>query len=381
MKILYHHRIGSTDGGEVIHIRELIAALRKLGHEVEVSSPVDLDNNEPNRPLKTALKFRDKLPGVLSDTLEFLLSVPTLFYLLFKYLRFKPDVVYERANLFSVATVALKRITACPLLVEVNAPLTLERTQYGRLALPKLAQWSEEIVWRSADLVLPVTESLAEITAQANISAERIVVIPNGVRADDFATHENAKRELGLEGEIVLGFVGYPRDWNRLENIVRLLAEEEFAQIRFVLVGDSPALSQVRELASLLKLEERVTFVGSVPRERIPYFVSSFDIAVQPGVTPYACPLKIVEYMAMSRAIVAPDLPNVRELLTDGENALLFQPDNIESLRAALLRLCREPDLRARLAEAANEKIHAGGYTWTNNAKRIVKLAEGLLTR
>lgn len=379
MKILYHHRIGSTDGGEVIHIRELIAAFRELGHEVVVSSPIDLDNSEVNRPLRSALKFRDKLPGFVSDTLEFLLSVPTLFYLLAKYLRHKPDVVYERANLFSVATVALKRITGCPLLVEVNAPLTMERAQYGRLSLHKLAKWSEEVVWRSADLVLPVTESLAEITARADVPTECIAVIPNGVRADDFETHDNAKQQLGFEEEVVLGFVGYPRDWNRLDNIVRLLAEKEFAKVHFVVVGDGPALTDVRALVSSLGLAEQVTFIGSVPRDRVPYYVSSFDIALQPGVTPYACPLKIVEYMAMRRAILAPDQANVRELLTNGQTALLFKPDDLESLRSTLLRLCGDPVLRARLAAAANEKIRADDYTWSNNAKRITKLAEGLL--
>ena len=133
MKILYHHRVGSTDGDEVVHIRELVAALRALGHEVIVSGPVDLENSKTSRPLKSALRIRDALPGALSDLFEFSLSLPTLFGLLARYLKHRPDIVYERANLFSVATAALKPITGCKLLVEINAPLTIERNRYGRL--------------------------------------------------------------------------------------------------------------------------------------------------------------------------------------------------------------------------------------------------------
>lgn len=378
MKILYHHRIGSTDGGEVVHIRELIASLRALGHEVIVSGPVDLENSKTSRPLKSALRIRDALPGTLSDLFEFSLSLPTFFDLLARYLKHRPDIVYERANLFSVATAALKRLTGCKLLVEVNAPLTFERANYNHLSLRALAKWSEEVVWRSADYVLPVTVALGDIVKAAGIPNERIVVIPNGVRAEDFDLYPQAKRELGFENQIILGFVGYPRDWNRLEYIVELLVDDEFTNTRFVIVGEGPAISGIRELSETLQVDQRVTFTGPVPRDRVPYYVSSFDIAVQPGVTSYASPLKVVEYMAMERAIVAPGLANIRELLSDGETALLFTPDDVRSLRSCLLKLLRDPRLREKLGKAARQKIRGGDFTWAANAKRITQLASEL---
>ena len=374
MKILYHHRIGSTDGGEVIHIRELVEALRVLGHDIVMSGPVDLDNAKASQPLKSALKVRQALPGALSDLIEFSLSLPIFFVLLAKYVRHRPDIIYERANLFSVAAAALKRFTGCTLLVEVNAPLAIERAQYKRLSLRALAKWSEEVVWRSADYVLPVTSALGKIVREAGVPAERIVVIPNGVRTDDFAVHAGAKTELGFGEEVTMGFVGYPREWNHLEYVVELLADDDFANVRFVIVGDSPAISSIRELAKSLHVDQRITFVGAVPRGRIPYYVSGFDIAVQPGVTPYASPLKIVEYMALKRAIVAPDLANIRELLTDGQTASLFTPGDIRAFRSSLLKLLRDPLLRQQLGNAACEKIRKGDFTWAANAMRIVQL-------
>lgn len=381
MKILYLHRIGSTDGGEVVHIRELVAALRGLGHQVIVSGPVDLGEGRHGRSLKLALTIRNALPAGLSELFELALSLPTLFGHLARYLIHRPDIVYERANLFSVATAALKRLTGCKLLVEVNAPLTLERATHGRLALHGLAKWSEATVWRSADYVLPVSAALGEIVRAAGVPERRIVVIPNGVRAPDLVLHPEAKAELGFADESVLGFVGYPRDWNRLETVVELLADAEFAGTRFVIVGEGSALTGVRTVARSRGVAQRVTLVGAVPRARIPYYVSSFDVAVLPGVTPYASPLKLVEYMALQRAIVAPDLPNIRELLTDGETALLFDADDGAALKRCLLTLLHDPDLRDRLGRAAREKIRVGNFTWEANAQRVIALALRLLER
>ena len=68
--------------------------------------------------------------------------------------------------------------------------------------------------------------------------------------------------------------------------------------------------------------------------------MSAFDVALQPNATPYSSPLKLYEYMALGRAIVAPDQGNIREVLTNDENGLLFRPDDDQAFRAAVERLC-----------------------------------------
>ena len=83
----------------------------------------------------------------------------------------------------------------------------------------------------------------------------------------------------------------------------------------------------------------------------------------------------------MGRAIVAPDQPNIREVLTDGYDALLFGPGDQAAFAAAITRLCTDPDLRRRLGAAAARRIEAGGYSWDGNAARIEALACRLLAR
>src|SRR6185436_12368997 len=75
---------------------------------------------------------------------------------------------------------------------------------------------------------------------------------------------------------------------------------------------------------------------------------------------------------ALARAIIAPDQPNLREVLEDGVNALLFNPDDADALRAALRRLISDQALRARLGAAAYRSVVEQGYTWDANARRAV---------
>ena len=104
--------------------------------------------------------------------------------------------------------------------------------------------------------------------------------------------------------------------------------------------------------------------------------MAGFDIALQPRAVAYASPLKIFDYMAAGLAIVAPDQPNIREILTDGETALLFDPAGPDALWQAVLRLAADPALRARLGAAACAEIDRRGYTWAAHAGRLIAWAE-----
>ena len=91
--------------------------------------------------------------------------------------------------------------------------------------------------------------------------------------------------------------------------------------------------------------------------------MSCIDIASQPRVTAYASPLKLFEYMATGRAIVAPASPNIREILEDGVDGLLFAPGSAEAMAAAIERLARDATLREKLGQAAAQKIAARDLT------------------
>jgi len=379
LKILYHHRIRSKDG-QYVHIEELIHALRNLGHVVILVEPPAYNKAKFGDDAGVVAVLKRYCPGFAYELMEFAYSFVVYWRLREAVLAHQPDCLYERYNLLQPAGIWLKRRFNLPMLLEVNAPVFEERAKYDGIALPWLARWSERYTWRGADQVLPVTEVLAKRVEAAGVNRERIVVIHNGINPDDFGGEfdkEQAKRRLGLEGKLVLGFTGFMREWHGLEKVIELIASADPGW-HLLIVGDGPARDALEKQAAALNVSSRLTITGVVERKRVAAHVAAFDIALQPAVVDYASPLKLFEYMALGRPVVAPAQPNIMEILTDGENGLLFDPRDPRGLGTAVERLCRDAGLRQRIGEAARRTIQSRRLTWADNATRVTELFAGL---
>jgi glycosyltransferase involved in cell wall biosynthesis len=378
MRVLYHHRTASRDG-QAVHIDEIVSSLRSQGHDVCVVGPASGAGASMGDDVGWVQRIRAVLPKALYELLELGYTVLAYWRLSRAAKAFKPDFIYERYNLYLLAGALLQRRTGLPLLLEVNAPLADERERFGGLKLPRLARWAERTAWRSATYVLPVTRVLAQHVVAAGVAPQRIVVIPNGINRSHFAmapSPDVAKATIGWPGSLILGFTGFVRDWHGVDRVVRWLADPATpTDARLLVVGDGPARAELESLAQSLHLRERVRFTGVVPREQVPGYVAAFDVALQPAVVAYASPLKLFEYLALGKAVVAPRQPNIEEVLTDGTNALLFDANEAGALEAALGRMCADSTLRARLAAGAHATIDNLSLTWDHNARRIVGLA------
>jgi len=374
MKILYSHRIRSRDG-QGVHLEAMVAALREAGHELRVVGPAGFDRATLGGESRRLAGMRRLLPAWLLELAEFAYAVPATWRLARAARAFRPDVIYERANLYHLAGCFVARMQRVPLLLEVNAPLAEERARFGGLGFPGLAKWIERKTWRGANRVLPVTAVLAQRIVDAGVPLERMTVVPNGIHPEQFPpppSNENAPRET-----LVLGFIGFMRDWHGLDGVLSgMAAWRGQVPLTLVLVGDGPARPALERLAAELGIAQQVRFTGLAERDVIPRLLASFDIALQPAAVAYASPLKVVEYMAASRAIVAPNQPNLRELLQDEENALLFDTGVAGAFWAAVERLAQDAPLRARLGEAARETVLRRDLTWPGNARRVIAIAE-----
>ena len=385
MRILYHHRTASRDG-QAVHIDEMINALRSLGHEVRVVSPADSSDGARGgmgQQVGWAHRMRALLPKAVYEFLELGYSVVAYRRLRVAMQDFKPDVLYERYNLFMLAGAFLARRSRIPFLVEVNAPLANERAAHGGLGLPRLAHWSERLVWRRADRVFVVTAVLGRLVSSQGVAQARIIVTPNGINPEHFADTpptQQAKAALGWHDSLLLGFTGFVRDWHGVDRVIRWLARPTTPRhARLLVVGDGPARSNLEHLAQELGLEDRVRFTGVVSRAQVPDLVASFDIALQPAVVPYASPLKLFEYLALGKAIVAPRQPNIQEILTDDDNALLFDVDASSALEDALDRLVGDEALRLRLSDGSRSTIERLRLTWAHNAQAAIDAARAVV--
>ena len=376
MKILYHHRTTASDGSAV-HIDGLSSALRGLGAEVVMIEPPTTRRSAAVMTSSSSTSLRQKLPRWLHELLELIYNVPEWLRLQAAIVRHRPDLIYERSNLYLLSGMIAARCSRVPIIEEVNSPLFIERSGHGGIALVSLARWSERWIWRRADAVVTVTHVLADIVANVRGNRGSIEVMPNGVDRKLFAPdriEREAKRKLHLEGKTVLGFTGFVRDWNGLEQVVDMLPRLR-PEVVLLIVGDGPARSSLERRARAAGVAARVIFTGVVVRDSVASLVSAFDIALQPAVNPYASPLKLFEYLALGRVVLAPDQPNLREVLTHGENAWLFDPSEPGAMQRAIERLLNDVDARQRLALAALNTIQERELTWERNAERVLELA------
>ena len=373
MRILYSHRVQSRDG-QGVHIEELLNALRNAGNQVLVVGPGAYQRAELGGESASIATIRRILPSALIELAEIFYNIPTFLRLWRAAKAFRPDFIYERYNLYHLAGVLTKWWGHVPLYLEVNAPLADERKRFGNLKLGFLANMLERLVWRSADRVFVVTEVLKEIVAAAGVERGRITVIPNGVDRDAFPAAPYRARP---GDPIVIGFIGFVRDWHGLDAVIAGLVQPSEPPIHLTIVGDGPARPALERQAKALGVEEKVKFFGVKQRASIPDLIQRFDIALQPQAVSYASPLKLFEYMAAGRAIVAPDQPNIREILSGDETAILFDPKDPAALWWAIRRLAANPELREGLGRAARLALNAQDYTWQANAERVMAAVAG----
>jgi glycosyltransferase involved in cell wall biosynthesis len=371
MRILYSHRVQSRDG-QGVHIEELVAAFRQAGHEVLVVGPGFYDQAAFGGESRMVAMLRRRLRGPAAELAELAYNLLAYRRLHRSWKAFWPDLIYERCNLYFLAGTWLTRRTGTPLYLEVNAPLAEERRLHGGLALAALAARLEHSTWRAAARLLPVTAVLAERLALAGVDPARITVMPNG--ADPARFH--ARAEPPGDAPVVLGFVGFVRAWHGLDRVIAGMAEPGGQAVRLTVVGDGPVREALAAQAQALGIAERVHFTGVMAPEDVPSLVAGFDIALQPMATAYASPLKIFDYMAAACAIVAPDQPNIREILTHDHDALLFDPTDAAGIWRSVQALAHDPLLRKRLGAAARSTLQRRNLTWAGNAARIVALAE-----
>jgi glycosyltransferase involved in cell wall biosynthesis len=382
LRIIYHHRTRSTDAQRV-HILEMVGAFQSLGHEVELVSliPTDRAQHDAERDAGNPLwqRLARRTPFVY-EAIQLAYNLAGVPMLLWKLCGKKTDLIYERYSLFNWSGSFASKFLGIPLVLEVNSPFALEQGRDNDIRLVKFAAWTERTICNLATRIIVVSTPLSRILENSGVRRELIEVMMNGVRPEHFHPKPQSQRlrsSLGLRsGERVIGFVGWFRKWHGIELLLEAfrLSGLQDHNIRLLLIGDGQAMADLKQYVREKNLSEGVIFTGPLPHARIPEYLDLIDIAVQPAANEYCCPMKILEYMALSKPIVAPRQPNIQELLREGEEAQYFEPNNASSLAEALKMLAHDPAMAERIGRNAQNAISTRGLLWTANAKRVVEM-------
>jgi glycosyltransferase involved in cell wall biosynthesis len=223
-----------------------------------------------------------------------------------------------------------------------------------------------------------------EYIASLGLNRKLVTVIPNGVSASDFSPSPLPARDGRVP---VLLYIGTLADWQGLDIVVRALPkilEQQPVQLRIIGRGRSRQRKILSKQIRKLGVEGSVTVEPAVPHHEIPSLIAEADLCVAPlglndrNVTQGACPIKVLEYMAAGRPLLASNMPIVRELVREDLDALLFSPNDPDDLARQVLTLLNDFQLSKRLAESASVRALTK-FTWHESQKKLIKVYEKLL--
>jgi glycosyltransferase involved in cell wall biosynthesis len=288
------------------------------------------------------------------------------------------DAVYERYSLWNHAGMDYARTQRIPGLLEINAPLIEEQREHRRLMDESAARHVAERVFDTASALIAVSDGVATYVSGFPNTESRLHVIPNGVDPIRFAPGVPPTFPRG-DDTFTVGFVGTLKPWHGVTTLVEALGllRRTAPEARLLIVGDGPERSHLEDNIAARGLVPFVHFTGAVESNAIPGMVTSMDVAVAPYPLLehfYFSPLKVYEYMAAGRAVVASRIGQLADLIEHGVHGLLYPPGDAVVLTAALQCLRQDPALRERLGRAARSRV-VRRHTWDSVARRILDLA------
>jgi glycosyltransferase involved in cell wall biosynthesis len=368
---------------EGVHIQGFVRALRLLGHEVCVVCPPGIVSDISSKPSSISRRhaltrlwqhISASAPEWLFEVLECAYGVHCYLALSRAVRKHRPHLIYDRYSLFNLGPAMVARRYNIDLVTEVNDATVIRRSR--QLFFERLARRIEGATLRRSILIVTVSDRLKELLTGSHDLADRVfAVTPNAVDPQrfEFIDGSDVRHCLGLERNTVIGVVGSFVAWHGLDYLVRSVAclLDERSDCRVILVGDGPVRGHVEQLVERLDLADKVRFTGFVAPEEVPKYIACMDVCVMPDSNNHGSPIKIFEYMAMGKAVVAPAYAPIEEIIEHDRNGILFQPRNEAELRRALGRLLDDPNLRRRLGSNARRDVFEG-HTWQKNVETVL---------
>lgn len=284
----------------------------------------------------------------------------------------QPDILHAHSPILN-GLPALKLARQCnlPLLYEVRSFWEDAAVEAGAAMAwgprYRATRGLESVILRRADAVVAICEGLRNDILARGIEAEKVTVVPNAVDSELFTMARNPdaelRRELGLEGSAVLGFIGSFYGYEGLDLLLQattLLLRRQ-PSVKLLLVGGGPVKDRLVALTRELNLQDQVVFTGRVPHSEVGRYYDLVDIFVYPRLsmrlTDLVTPMKPLEAMAKGSVVVASDVGGHQELIADGQRGFLFEADNREALASRLAEVIENREDWPRLAAAGRRYV------------------------
>ena len=380
----YHYFIAGSAQGAANQVRAIAGGLTALGHGV------DLQFRVPRQPGQDRQYLGLKKIGWLRRYGH----VPRLllrnFFLLRQEKRlldaFRPEVLLAVDSYCNFSALLAARSRGLPFVLYCDAPVEYEYSLFQSrvfYSYPVVARWVEGLNVKGARQIICISEILKGYLMRYNVPADKIHVIPNGVDPGAFNIQppdQDLQARLGLQERVVAGYIGNFEFFGDVPQFVAMAGDlcREYPALVFLFVGEGTAAPQIREEVSQAGLQDRFIFTGALPHAQVPAYLSLMDIVISPYKEDYlfyGSSMKLLEYMAAGKATILTALGQIKEVVTDGYNGMLYEPGDQGTMRQKLRELISRPELRSQLGRNARQTIERN-WTWEIQAARIAKVLQ-----
>lgn len=277
-------------------------------------------------------------------------------------------VVFLRHLKLAGFIMGFKKMLKVPMIFEAHEIFHLGATVPARRERTRRL---EGFVYNEADAIISISGTIPDYLRSEGIFTGDVHVISDGVRKEWFCSGgERAGSYICYAGSLYL--------WKGVDVLIK--AMRYLPGERLVVVGGGSRLDELKRLASVESVSDRVSFTGAVPHEAVRGYLLGAKVAVLPNVldgpSRFSSPLKLFEYMACGVPVVASDIPAFTEIISHKKNALLFEPGNAGALAGCVRELSENPATASALAAAAGEE--AEKYTYEKRAQRISEIIKSI---
>lgn len=214
-------------------------------------------------------------------------------------------------------------------------------------------------------------------------------VVRSGTDPSRFARggdRQKVRDRFGYAAEdFILLWLGIFMPHRRLQDLIQAVRRlrSQGVPVKLLLAGSDRSFpeyfSSLKALAAELGVTQEVIFPGKVADEEIQDFYAACDAFVFPN-EHQTWGLAVLEAMACGCPVLVSQGAAVQEVLTDGENAILFPPRNPEALAVKIQELAAQPEMRARIAQQGMDLV-CTKFTWEQFARQIGQVCKELMSR
>lgn len=393
MNILFHHRTRGR-GAEGVHIRGVVKGLRQLNNNVDILSlpgaePEAEETNAAVEKVKQAPTKKSSF-SILSDLTkhvpEFVFEIFELAFNLIAVIRLRKTVkeknitlIYERYSLFMFSSVWWAKRHNLPIVLEINDSCQVQRVR--SLTFKKLAAKIERWIFKNATGLVFISTRFKEVAEQAYGDIANSVVSPNAADLDKFIIDEASgaalRSKLGIEDKIVLGYVGAFVHWHGIDWFVDLACQRLKAtpELVLLLVGDGVAFEGIKNRVIEAGVESQVILPGKVPHHEVSSFLSAMDLGILPDSNDYGSPMKLFEFMAMGKGMIAPDFSPIAEVVQDNETSWLFPAGDRQACIDKVFSIVNDKKAHKTVGINARAYIERERQ-WKHNAEQLLSLVK-----